>query len=95
VNKIKSSVEVLDSGQRKDGSVVQERIQFLIGKRCLVRVWWTAEGQVGSPGGDLFTATLVDCVPIGRDYYFVLATDDATPKRCIIKTAAVLQIIEV
>jgi hypothetical protein len=72
-------------------SIVKERVGFLIGRKVVVRVWWSQEGQQSSPSGDLFDAILVDCIPIGRDYYFVF---EANGKRSIIKTAAVLQISE-
>lgn len=84
-------------GATKDGSVVASRVAFLVGKRCRVRLWWTQEAQVSSPGGDLFEAVLADVVPIGRDYYFVFATndEDGVVRRSLIKTAAVLQVMEI
>jgi len=32
-------------GLTKDGTVAADRLDFLIGKRCEVRVWWSREGQ--------------------------------------------------
>ena len=90
----KNSTKVMDDGATKDGSIASERLEFLIGKLVQVRVWWRAEAQVSSPGGDLFDAILVDVFPIGRDYYYVFASIGDNPKRSIIKTAAVLEIAE-
>jgi hypothetical protein len=85
----------IDETQRKDGSIAAERVGFLIGKRVEVRLWWTAEAQAASPSGDLLIARLMDVVPIGRDYYFVFASDGENPKRSIIKSAAVLSVSEI
>jgi hypothetical protein len=37
----------------------------------------------------------MDVVPIGRDYYFVFASDQPNPKRSIVKSAAVLSVSEI
>lgn len=86
--------QVLAPGVMKDGTVVQERIAFLIGRRVRVRLWWSDEGRAASPEGDLFEGTLLGCVPIGRDYFFVFSTGGDNPQRSIIKSAAVLQVTE-
>lgn len=88
-------VNVMSEGATKDGTAVQERVSFLVGKRCRVRVWWNEEGRVASPEGDCFEAVLLGVFPVGRDYYFsFLAGQPENPKRSIIKTGAVLQISE-
>ncbi len=85
---------VMSEGATKDGSRVTERLAFLIGKRVRVRVWWNSEAQAASPAGDLFVATFIDCLPVGRDYFLVFETN-GRPRRTIIKSSAVLQIEEV
>lgn len=90
----KQHPQVMNDGPAKDGSVAKERIAFLLDKACRVKVWWTVEAQMASPAGDEFVAILCDCIPIGRDYYFVFKSIGDNPKRSIIKTAAVLMMSE-
>lgn len=91
---MKRNASVVSDDQKHNGSTMRERLTDLIGKRVQVRVWWSAEAKEASPDGDLFVAVLRDCIPIGRDYYFVFELQGSRPRRTMIKTAAVLQVTE-
>lgn len=78
----------------REVGVVTQRLQDfgLKDKRVHVRVWWSQEAQLQNPEGSSYEGMLLDCVPMGRDYYFVFQLDDG--RRTMIKTAAVLLVEE-
>lgn len=79
----------------KTVSVATDRIDFLIGKMCVITL------AVREPDGETpvsFVARLLACEPLGRDYFFVVEQSPLTgmgrPVKGIVKTGAVLHIYE-
>lgn len=69
------------------GSKVGERLEWLQGQMVRVRVAYAELGQVG---GDTFTATYEDTVPLGREYFFIF---NASGQRRLIRTSSVVEIM--
>lgn len=87
-------VEVVDEANPWGRSKpMSDKLGPLQGEIVRVRVWWSLEAQSQHPDGDTFIAKLLDCVPLGRDYYFAFELEDG--RRCLIKTAAVLSVEQV
>jgi hypothetical protein len=70
-------------------SRVGERVEFLQGKKVRLRV---AYAEIGQLGGETFDAIFRDCIPLGREYFFVLEVSNATR---MIRTSAVIEICEI
>lgn len=70
-------------------SRVGERVEFLAGRKVRVRVCYA---EIGQMGGEVFDAIFIDCVPLGREYFFVFSISQA---RRLVKTSSVVEIAEV
>lgn len=73
----------------KDDGASAQRLTWLQGKQCRLRVWWTKEAQETSPHGDVFEATYETTLGVGRDTFFVFVKDG---RRHLLKTAVVLHL---
>jgi hypothetical protein len=69
-------------------SKVAERLEWLIGKSVSVRV---AYAEIGQMGGEVFQATYVDIVPLGREYFFVFNVGGL---RRVFRTSSVIELQE-
>lgn len=77
------------SAEKNVQSRVGERVEFLQGKIVRVRV---AYAEIGQLGGELFDALFRDCIPLGREYFFVL---EVSGKSRLVRTSAVIELSEI
>jgi hypothetical protein len=75
-------------GETNTMSKVAERLLWLRNHEVKVRV---AYSELGAIGSESFNAVFEDCVPTGREYFFVF---NVAGKRRLVRTSSVVEMEE-